>query len=144
EGVVHTTCRWSPDLNFLLREFTMRIKGQPVTGGTQRIGWDPLTSQFRSWVFDTEGGFSDGSWSRGGPNQWIIKANGFLADGRAASATQILTFVSKGTARWHSVDRTVGGQAVPDLPEIVLVHTPPQPSAASTSALPNSNSARKP
>ena len=41
DAVVHTTCKWTDDGNFLVREFTMKTQGQPVLSGTQRIGWDP-------------------------------------------------------------------------------------------------------
>jgi uncharacterized protein (TIGR02246 family) len=141
EGVVHTTCRWSDDQNFLLRDFTLRVGGRPVMSGSQRIGWDPLTEQFKTWVFDADGGHSEGLWTRNGKDQWVIRATGVLADGRAVSATQVLTFVNKGMARWQSVDRAVGGQAVPDLPEIVLVRTPPGPAASS---IPAPTTSRKP
>ena len=29
---------------------------------TQRIGWDPAAKQIRSWEFDSEGGFGEGTW----------------------------------------------------------------------------------
>ena len=56
----------------------------------QRIGWDPLTKQIKSWVFDSEGGYGDEFWTRKG-NQWVIKSTGVLPDGRTASATHVLT-----------------------------------------------------
>jgi uncharacterized protein (TIGR02246 family) len=126
EAVVFTTCRWSDDKNFLLRDFTVQVQGRPAMSGTQRIGWDPHTRQFKSWVFDSEGGFGEGLWSRNG-NQWIVKATGVLQDGRTASATQIITFVSKDMARWKTTDRTVGGRALPDVRELVIVRKPPKP-----------------
>ena len=141
EGIVHTSCRWSDDQNFLVREFRLHIAGQPFTGGSQRIGWDPRAEQFKSWVFDSDGGQSEGLWSRSGKDRWLIKASGVLADGKTVTATHVLTFVNKGMARWHSVDRTVGGVAVPDLPEIVLVRTPPKPAPAS---IPAPSKPRKP
>jgi uncharacterized protein (TIGR02246 family) len=143
EGVVETSCHWSDDNNYLIRKFTMRISGQPVTGGTQRIGWDPRSEQIKSWVFDNDGGYSEGLWSRLEKNRWVIKADGVLADGKSVSATQILTFVNKDLARWRSVDRTIGGQAVPDLTEVVLVRTPPKPDPA-TEPLPSPKTSRKP
>jgi uncharacterized protein (TIGR02246 family) len=143
EGVVETSCHWSDDKNYLIRKFTMRISGQPVTGGTQRIGWDPRSEQIKSWVFDNDGGYSEGLWSRLEKNRWVIKADGVLADGKCVSATQILTYVNKDLARWRSVDRTIGGQAVPDLTEVVLVRTPPKPASA-TEPLPSPKTSRKP
>ncbi len=92
----------------------------------QRIGWDPLSKQIRSWVFDSEGGYGGGYWTRDG-KQWFIKSTGVLPDGRTASATQILTRVGPHTARWASIQRTVGGQVVPNLQEYVMVRKPPKP-----------------
>jgi uncharacterized protein (TIGR02246 family) len=94
EGVVHTTCHWSEDKNYLIRDFTLRVAGQPAMSGSQRIGWDPLTRQFKSWVFDPDGGYNEALWCRNGTNQWIIKATGVLADGRTVAGTQVLTFMN--------------------------------------------------
>ena len=143
EGVVETTGQWSDDKNYLIRNFTMRISGLPISRGTQRIGWDPRSERIKSWVFDHDGGHSEGLWSRLEKNRWVVKADGVLADGKTVTATQIQTYVNKDTARWRSVDRTIGGQAVPDLREVVLVRTPPKP-AATASPLPGPKNARKP
>jgi uncharacterized protein (TIGR02246 family) len=129
EGVVHTTCKWSDDGNFLLREFALKFAGRPMLSGSQRIGWDPLAGQFKSWVFDPDGGHSEGHWSREGEDQWIIHARGVLPDGRPVASTQVLTRVGKTGARWKSVNRTVGGEALPDIAEVVLVRTPPKAKA---------------
>jgi uncharacterized protein (TIGR02246 family) len=128
DSTVHVTCQWSRDKNYLLRDFTIHVQGQPVMTVDERIGWDPLRKQIRSWVFDSEGGYSDGYWTRDG-NQWFIKSTGVLPDGRTASATQILTRAGTNTARWASIHRTVGGQVVPNLQEYVMVRRPPKPGA---------------
>jgi uncharacterized protein (TIGR02246 family) len=128
DSTVHANCRWSADKNFLLREFTIHVQGQSVMTVDQRIGWDPLSRQIRSWVFDSEGGYGDAYWTRDG-NQWFIKSTGVLPDGRTASATQILTRIGPHTARWASIQRTVGGQVVPNLQELVMVRRPPKPGA---------------
>jgi hypothetical protein len=47
-SVVHTTCDWSPDGNFLIQAMTIQVEGQNVMEVTQRIGWDPLTKRIRS------------------------------------------------------------------------------------------------
>ncbi|MGO9463603.1 MAG: YybH family protein [Isosphaeraceae bacterium] len=128
DSTVHASCRWSPDKNFLLRDFTIHVQGKPVMTVTQRIGWDPLTKQIRSWFFDSEGGYGEGYWTRDG-KQWIIKSTGVLPDGRTASATNVLTRVGPHSARWASIQRTVGGQVVPNLQEYVMVRRPPPPRA---------------
>ena len=66
DAIVNTSCKWSDDGNFLIRAFTMKTQGQPVLSGTQRIGWDAVKHQFKMWVFDSEGGFGDGYWTRDG------------------------------------------------------------------------------
>jgi uncharacterized protein (TIGR02246 family) len=125
-AVVFTTCRWSEDKNFLLRHYTFQIQGRPAMTGTQRIGWDPVTGQFKSWVFDSQGGQSEGLWSRDG-DRWVIKMSGPLRSGKISTETNIITRVNNDMARWKSVDRTAAGQVLPDSPEFVLVRKPPLP-----------------
>jgi len=126
EGEVQTVCDWSEDGSFLLRRFKLRVGGEFVMSGVQRIGWDPRSKQFRSWVFDSEGGFSEGLWSRDG-DRWIIKATGVLRDGRSASATYIITREAGDTIRWAGISRAVSGFGLPDADEVVLVRKPPEP-----------------
>lgn len=126
DSVVRTTCRWSPDGQFLLRDFTVRVQGKPVMSVNERIGWDAQARQIRSWVFDSEGGHGSGLWSRAG-DRWVIKSSGVLPDGRLATATHTLTKVNPHSARWTSVERTVGDRVVPDRAEYLMVRTPPQP-----------------
>src|SRR4051794_24058222 len=125
DAVVNTTCKWSDNGNFLVREFTMKTKGQPVLSGTQRIGWDPTRRQFKTWIFDSEGGFGEGYWTRNG-DQWTIKAEGVRQDGKHASMTNIITRLGKDRASWQSVDRTVGGTTVPGVDEFTIVRKPPE------------------
>lgn len=125
EAVVHTTTKWSEDGNFLLREFTMKTRGQPVLSGTQRIGWDPTRQQFRTWVFDSEGGFGDGYWTRNG-DQWLIKLDGVRQDGQHASSTSIITRLGKDRVGWQSVDRTLGSASLPGVDEFIIVRKPPE------------------
>jgi uncharacterized protein (TIGR02246 family) len=124
ESLIVTTCQWSEDKNFLLRFYDIKVAGKLAMSGTQRIGWDPVSGQIKSWVFDSQGGSSEGLWSRDG-NRWVVKMSGPLQDGKVYSETNVFTFVNKDQARWKSVDRTIGGQVVPDLGEFVIVRKPP-------------------
>jgi len=126
DSTVHVNCHWSDDKNFLLRDFTIHVQGQPVMTVSQRIGWDPLTKQVKSWVFDSEGGYGDALWTRSG-DEWVIKSTGVLPDGRTASATNVLSRVSPTTARWKSTERTLGGESVAEPAEYVMVRKPPHP-----------------
>ena len=90
DAVVSTTCKWEKGGNFLVREFSMKTKGQPVLSGTQRIGWDPLKRRFKTWIFDSEGGHGEGFWTRDG-NQWVVKVEGVGREGKPVSATNIIT-----------------------------------------------------
>jgi len=126
DSVVHAICKWSPCQNFLLRDFTIESQGKPVMTVHQRIGWDPLSKQIKSWVFDSEGGYGSASWTRVG-NQWMIKSTGILRDGRIATATNILTRTGPNAARWSSTERTIGGVHAPDRSENVFVRNPPGP-----------------
>jgi uncharacterized protein (TIGR02246 family) len=126
DSVVLTTCKWADGGNFLVREFTIKMQGRPVLSGTQRIGWDPTRQQFKTWIFDTEGGFGEGYWTRMG-DQWVIKAEGVRQDGLHASVTNTITRLGKDRASWRSVDRTLGGAAVPGADEFTIVRKPPEP-----------------
>ena len=126
DAVISSSIAWSEDGNFLLRSYDIKVEGKPELKGTQRIGWDPLTKQIKSWVFDSRGGYSDGFWTRGG-EQWIIKSAGVRPDGLTTSATQVLTRVSKDRLLWKSTDRTIGGETRDDLQEFMMVRKPPEP-----------------
>jgi uncharacterized protein (TIGR02246 family) len=133
EAEVWTSCDWSDGRSYLIRNYKVRVQGRVEMSGVQRIGWDPRLKQFRSWVFDSEGGFSDGLWSREG-DRWIIKTSGVLKDGRSVTATNVLTRINRDSLRWGSVDRTLGDVALPDAEDAVLVRKPPVPHAAARSS----------
>ena len=120
ESTVYATCRWSPDKNFLLRDFTVHVQGRPVMAVSQRIGWDPQSRQVKSWLFDSEGGYGDELWARKG-SQWEIKSTGVLPDGRSSSATHVLMPDGTNRMRWSSTERTLGEQTAGEPVEHVMV-----------------------
>jgi uncharacterized protein (TIGR02246 family) len=130
DSVVMTSCRWSDDGNYLLQDIQVRIAGRRAMNVSQRIGWDPLTKQIKSWVFDTDGGYGEGLWARDGES-WIIKSTGVLRDGGTASASTSITPQGNDAYLVQSSDRVVGGELTPPL-EIRVVRKPPTPATAST------------
>ena len=128
---VHTHCDWDEAGAFLIRKFRVQVGSEDVLTGHQRIGWDPRSKQFRSWTFDSHGGFAEATWSRDpGADRWVVKSSGVLADGRTASATNVLSREGRDVLLWSSLDRTVGGRALPDAETVTLVRRPPQPRPA--------------
>ncbi len=126
DALIETSVTWSEDKNFLLRDFDIKVQGKTEMKGSQRIGWDPLTKQIKSWVFDSRGGHGEGFWTRSG-DEWIIKSTGVRPDGLTTSATQTLTRVSKDRLLWTSTSRTLGGETRDDSHEIMMVRKPPRP-----------------
>lgn len=125
DSVTETTCEWSKDKNWLLRKFTIKIEGQPAMHGVQRIGFDPLTKQVKSWVFDSRGGYVTGLWSKVG-DHWVSKARGISADGTVVSSTNQFSYLGKDRMRWVSVHRMAGNEHMPDV-TITVVRKPPAP-----------------
>jgi uncharacterized protein (TIGR02246 family) len=123
--VVNSSCRWSDDGKFLLQEFKLQLQGRDAMNVSQRIGWDPVAKQIRSWVFDSEGGFGESLWTRDGDN-WMIRANGVRPDGTTASATNFLIPSGKDGYVFRSTNRIVADEPEANM-EVKVVRKPPQP-----------------
>jgi len=123
DSVVVMSCRWSKDKNYILCDYNVQLKGKKVLDATQRIGWDPLTRQVRSWVFDSDGGYGQGAWTRDG-SRWIVKSTGVLPDGSTGSATFTISPQGKDRFVWRSTDRISGDTIEPDF-EVVIARKPP-------------------
>ncbi len=119
EATVTTECNWSKNNNFLVRSFTVQINDRLGMSGMQFIGWDPAAKQIRSWVFDSEGGFGEGTWTRK-DNRWSNQQTGVLPDGRKSSSVSIFTQLDDGTFTLQSVNRMVDGQLLPNIDEVKI------------------------
>ncbi|MFN7841018.1 MAG: YybH family protein, partial [Pirellula sp.] len=119
ESKVTTECSWTKNKNFLTRSFTVQVGDQIEMAGMQIIGWDPLEKKIRSWVFDSDGGFAEGSWKKQG-NQWHIHQAGVLPDGRKSSSVNIITYVDDSTCTLQSVNRVVDGEILPNIDEVQI------------------------
>ena len=126
DAVVVFKCESVENGNFLLRNFTIKIAGVEAMSGSQRIGWDAQAGKFRAWIFDSDGGHSDGYWHRDGDN-WVLKAAGVTADGQPASSTSIYSFVNAHTMTFQAVDHEVGGIELPDGAKVTIVRHAPRP-----------------
>jgi uncharacterized protein (TIGR02246 family) len=139
DGKGASTVRWEEGQKFLVRKYSVQADGEPDRSGTQWIGWDPQAKQIRSWVFDSEGDFGQGQWTRAG-NAWIIKASGVTGDGLPTSSTQVIEPINKDSLKLNENERIVGTELLPDIEEEVMVRKPPP----ANSNVPAPPSERKP
>ena len=115
-----TECKWTKNKNFLTRTFSVSIEDRIELSGLQIIGWDAGEKTIRSWTFDSDGGFAEGVWSNKG-DRWYVHKKGTTAGGKPATAVNIVTKVDDGAFKLRSVQRTLDGELLPNIDEVVVV-----------------------
>jgi len=128
EGKTQISYRWSEDGNFLIGEYNLTIGGMSAGKSTQRIGWDPVEGELRSWTFDSDGGFAEGEWAST-DDGWIVKSEATMPDGTTGSATVTIAMKDADHFVVASTDRIVGGVEEPDF-KLVVARKPPAPAPA--------------
>jgi uncharacterized protein (TIGR02246 family) len=123
-ATLDTVYQWSGNQSFIAGSFTVYVQGQVDLQGTQVIGWDPVEKTIRSWVFDSQGGFGQGTWSKQG-NQWLVKSSSVLSTGEKASAINTYTYVDHNSFTFQSVGREIGGEPMPDIEAVAVVRKQP-------------------
>ena len=119
-ATIVTTCSWTKNRNFITRFYSLTVGGQSEMAGLQVVGWDPVEKRVRSWVFDSDGSFGEGVWTKKG-DAWNIQTVGTLPDGQRASSVNIMTFVDANSYTWQSINREAGGQILPNVDEVLVV-----------------------
>ncbi len=119
------SCRWADNDNFLLVDFQVRVEGEVVMASSQRIGWDPQARRFRSWVFDSDGGYGEGRWTQV-DGRWILRSTATLPDGDSGSATIYIEPLDSDKFLMKGFDRIAGDVALADF-EATIVRKPPEP-----------------
>lgn len=118
-ATVVTECSWTRNNNFITRSFTIEIGDAVDMAGLQIIGWDAAAKQIRSWVFDSDGGFAQATWTKKG-ERWYVQQTGVLPDGRKSSALNIITPVDEKTITLQSTNRIVDGELQPNTPVVTI------------------------
>lgn len=125
DAAVKISYRWSEDKNFLLGDFHITRGGSVVMKSTQRIGWDPLAGKVRSWMFDSDGGYADGSWTQV-DDGWVIKSTAVIPDGQTGSATITVRPKDQNSFTMKGTERIVGDARDEDF-EVTVVRSAPAP-----------------
>ncbi len=120
--MVTSAVDWTNNGHFLRRSYTIaREDGEPTTA-TEVIGYDPVAGAVRSWMFDSDGGFGEGTWRQEG-NKWINSYTGTALDGSTTTAQHITTYIDDKKYTWESVNRQVDGEVLPNLDKIEVIRS---------------------
>lgn len=111
--------QWDKYKNFITQHFKMKIYGQDDIEGKQIIAWDPVKDKVRSWVFDSDGGFGEGTWEKV-DKSWYATMHFTLGDGRVASSINIYTPVDDHSYTFASQEREVDGETLPDMSPVTV------------------------
>lgn len=106
--------KWDKDNNFLIEHFSVKILDRDELNGIQIIGWDPSQKKIRSWVFDSDGGFREGTWSKEEGNL-IVPMISTLSDGKKASSIDVYTKIDDDNFSFSMHSRDVDGELLPDV-----------------------------
>jgi uncharacterized protein (TIGR02246 family) len=118
EQEVRTKYEWFGNKSFIKAEFTIQGKEKAVSG-IQMIGLDPTTGDMRTWIFEANGGFGEGTVEREG-NKWIFESSTNMTDGSVLEAKNILVQVNKDTFTWQPINLTVDGVQYGNLPPVKI------------------------
>jgi len=126
---VESACDWTVNKNYLIRRFSAEVKDRISVAGTQLIGWDSRVDKIRSWVFDSDGSFSEGFWQRDG-NRWIVDSSGVLQNGSEVSSINVITRIDDDSFSFESRHRTTDGRAEPNIGPVTIKRKRPQAGTA--------------
>jgi ketosteroid isomerase-like protein len=120
EVTITFEAQWDKFKNFIVQKFKMEVFGTVEMEGLQIIGWDPIEQKIRSWVYDSDGGFGTGVWSKSG-NSWNAVLSYVLSDGKKASATYSYTEINDKSYSFTAINRTINNEVLPNIEPVTVV-----------------------
>lgn len=113
EREVTTTYEWDENKVFIRGKYTVKEGDKVIEAGTQFIGKDNAEGVIRSWVFQSDGGFGGGVWTREG-KKWSVDVHGVTPDGAELEGTSVYIHVDPNTYTWQAVNQTLNDEPIPD------------------------------
>lgn len=114
---------WSNNHNFIIQHFNAQLEDEgDIVEGEQIIGWDPAEKKVRSWVFDSDGGFGESTWTQDG-SVWYSTMKFTMPEGGKASATHVYTKLDDRSYTFASTNRDVDGEVLPDIGPFKIIKT---------------------
>jgi uncharacterized protein (TIGR02246 family) len=124
DGKVEMDYRFSEDGNFIVGDLSVVAPdGRNVMKSVQRIGWDASEGTFRSWTFDSDGGWGEAVWlaTEGG---WTLQSQAVTPQGIKGSATITITSENEDRFVLLGTNRNSGGVADVDFQHTVVRKAP--------------------
>jgi uncharacterized protein (TIGR02246 family) len=115
--------RWDDNGNFIVGDIHITSGDQVLMKSFQRIAWDASQGKFRSWTFDSDGGFGEGVWNAT-PNGLVMQNSAVGPDGLRGTATVKLVSDSKDRFTVEGIHRMSEGVEAPDY-SYTVVRKPP-------------------
>jgi uncharacterized protein (TIGR02246 family) len=116
-GNVEVSYAYDESKAFIHGKYKVKEKDKTTRTGLQIIGRDLSEGVLRVWEFDSDGGFSSGTWIKD-DNRWLIEIDGITGTGDTSSATNVVTlkdndtFVFLSTHRWLAGEPLMPGKPV--------------------------------
>ena len=124
DGKVEMDYRWAEDGNFIVGDLLVSsADGSQVMKSFQRIAWDAAQGTFRSWTFDSDGGWGESLWSPSDQG-WILESKAFTPLGAQGSVRVALTPETADRFKIQGTNRLSNGVAEPDYEQIVVRKAP--------------------
>ena len=116
------TCRWADNKSFIIQRFRVAEEGDFDQEGIRIFGLDPDLGRIRSWMFDTDGGLAESTWTRSETgDEWQAKTRHVMPDGRLASSIGICRKIDENSVAWRRIDQELDGELLPNGPLVTLV-----------------------
>jgi len=118
---IRNKIEWAAGGNFLSRTFSIKAgDGAVEREGTEVIGWDAREGRIRSWVFESNGSFSERFWTQD-DGSFLIKCRSILPDGGIGSEEITLRLLGRDKISWSAASRIVDGEALPNIDPVTSV-----------------------
>jgi uncharacterized protein (TIGR02246 family) len=121
---VTLTYEWDENKVFIRGKYAVKEGAKIVESGMQFIGKDNAEGAIRSWVFQSDGGFGGGVWTREG-KKWSVDVYGVTPEGKELTATSIYVHVDPNTFTWQAVGQAINGEPVADTEPIKVTKQKP-------------------
>jgi ketosteroid isomerase-like protein len=127
DGSVNLDYRLAEEGNFIVGDVLVNgPDGRQVMKSFQRIAWDASQGTFRSWTFDSDGGWGESLWS---PSEqgWTLESKAFATSGAQGSVRVTIVPETDSRLMIQGTNRLSNGVAEPDY-QHVMVRKAPTPS----------------